>query len=147
MASDTKYYELSYIAPSSLNEEGATLLDESLRALLASFDATIDSWDSPKQRRLAHSIDKATEAFFGALRFTAPRTEAVKINESMKKAKHIMRFMLLEWRKAQPRRAPRLAHTVTKEEQLPTDEKALDERLEEIFGETIGAGDQPNESK
>jgi len=138
MNQDTKYYEISYIASPSINtEESAATLDEGLRTLLASHDGVIDSWDGPRQRRLAYSVCKTGDAFFGALRFTAPREQAEKINESIKKTKNLSRFMLLEWRKAQPRRVVRPAHTITKEEQLPTDEKALDEKLEEIFGETV----------
>ncbi len=137
MTQVTKYYEVSYLVGPSVNDVEVTAIDENLRTLLGSFDAVIDSWDSPKRRRLAYPIDKVTEAFFGALRFTAPREHAGKINETLKKTKNILRFMLLKWHKTPPRRMPRIMTTPAKEEQVPTDEKALDEKLEEIFGVAI----------
>lgn len=148
MSAETKYYEISYIASPALREEELLALDENLRALITSHEATIDSWDMPKMRRLAYQVGHATEAFFGALRFTAPKAEVEKIRGALKKIKELLRFMMLEWRKIEPRRIMRATQThAVKEEQQPTDEKALDQKLEEIFGETINVGEQTNESQ
>lgn len=148
MIGETKYYELSYLANPQLAPEDAARIDEELRGMLGAYQATLDSWDSPKRKPLSYAIQRETEAHAGALRFTCAREYATAIESTMKKNKNIMRFMLLEWKKTPPRRVPRIQKTEKpKEEYVPTDEKALDEKLEEIFGETITTGEQPNESR
>jgi len=132
-----KYYELSYILSPSLSEADIAQSEEELRILLGSLDTTLDSWDSPKRRYLPYPIQKHTEGFSGALRFTMPIEKVSSLEEAMKQNKNVLRFMVLEWQKAQPRRINKLHKGPVKEEQVPTDEKALDEKLEEILAKNV----------
>jgi ribosomal protein S6 len=139
MKNGTKYYEFSYLLPPTISHEEALSLEESFRSLLGSFEAVLDSWDSPKRRNLAYSIANGREAYLGALRFTATPNAAVELKEKLRENKSLTRFMVLEWKKALPPRRkpimPRPADQVTTETPVePTDEKVIDEKLDEILG-------------
>ena len=134
MLTETKYYELSYLLKPALQPEEAIRFEEELRVTLDNFHAALESWDSPRRKPLSYLIANETEAYMGALRFTMPREHAHDLEETMKKNKNVMRSVLLGWRKNPPRRITHPARPVEqKDEQVPTDEKALDEKLEEIF--------------
>ena len=108
-------------------------VEEEIRVLLGSYDAIVDSWDSPKVRRLSYSINDEMQAYLGALRFTISPEHTESLKKNMANKKKIMRFFLVAWKKAVPRRFMK-TRPMTKEEQVPTDEKALDEKLNELFG-------------
>jgi small subunit ribosomal protein S6 len=133
MTTEAKYYEISYLVKPTVSQEEAEGVDTSLRDLLADLGAVLESWDGPKRKRLAYPIEDAQEAFFGALRFNAAKDQISSIEGRLRDRKDLMRFMLLHWKKAPQRTAPRIRRPIEKEEQVPTDEKALDEKLEEIF--------------
>ena len=138
MITEVKYYELSYLIRPALAQEDAARVEEEFRNLLGGLQAAFDSWDSPKRRQLSYPIQKETEAYLGALRFTIAKEHATTIEKAVKKNKDVIRFMLLEWKKSPQRRERRITRPVEqKDEQVPTDEKALDEKLEEIFSQNI----------
>ncbi|MBI2052879.1 MAG: 30S ribosomal protein S6 [Candidatus Ryanbacteria bacterium] len=142
MAQELEYYELTYLLPPSISEEEATSIAENLKSLLGSYSAEIDSWDSPRKRFLAYHIQREKEAYVGALRFTAGPEQAGEIKEKAKMRKPILRTMLMKWQKEIPRQKPvRPSYTPKPELEVPTDEQALDRRLEEILG------DLPHESQ
>lgn len=134
MSGETKYYELSYLLSPSLSPDDVLASEEELRVLLGGYNTTIDSWDSPKPRRLAYPIKDETEAYMGALRFMMSPENSVQLKRALDNKKKLLRTFFVEWRKAPPRRYPRMTRPVQKEEQVPTDEKALDEKLNELFG-------------
>lgn len=134
MSGETKYYELSYLLSPSLSPDDVLAGEEELRVLLGGYNTTIDSWDSPKPRRLAYPIKDETEAYMGALRFTMSPENSVQLKRALDNKKKLLRTFFVEWRKAPPRRYPRMTRPVQKEEQVPTDEKALDKKLNELFG-------------
>ncbi len=138
MEMGTKYYELSYLVKPELTPEDATRVEEELRALLGERQAVLESWDGPKQRRLSYPIGKATEAYIGALRFVMSKEHVDALRAGVKKNKNLLRFMLLGWRKPSPQRERRAERKERpKEVYVPTDEKALNEKLEEIFAKQI----------
>lgn len=134
--SGTKYYEISYVFSPTLSEEELMRAEEELRVLIDDFKGHLESWDSPKRRFLPYEIKKHTEGYFGALRFTLPVASVNGFKEKIAEKKTILRSMFLEWKKAPARRMMKM-HKPTKEEQVPTDEKALDEKLEEILAKNI----------
>ena len=128
-----KYYELSYILSPSLKEEEVVTIEEELKTLLANAGAQMESWDNPKRQFLAYEINDSKEAVFGAYRFNVAKDKIEALQKSLRGNSKIIRFMLLEWKKFEARvRLPKPPMRQA-EEQVPTDEKALDEKLEEIF--------------
>jgi len=132
MISESHYYEISYLLPPSLSQEEAGAVDNSLRQLITDEKSVLESWDYPKRRMLSYEISNVKEAFMGALRLHATTEQILKIGERLKERKDIMRFSLLRWRK-NPLRVPKAHKIIRKEEQVPIDEKTLDEKLEEIL--------------
>ena len=128
-----KYYEISYIVRPTGGEDNAESIDSSLRGLLAERGAIIESWDSPKPRTLSYEINKSREAVFGALRFNAKSEEIEKIEEQLRERKDLLRFMLLEWKKAPLRTFTRTHKPAEKTETPAESDKAIDEKLDEIF--------------
>ena len=135
MAKEAQYYEISYLVSPLVKEEEAQSVEETMRSLVDSFGAEIDSWDSPRKRPLAYSIQDEKEAYAGAIRFILAPGRAHELGEKIKGEKHIMRTMMLQWKKPAERKPLMHRPPVQKEEQIPTDEIALDKRLEEILGE------------
>jgi len=133
MDPETKYYELSYLLPATLTAEETAQKEEEIRTFLAKEGASIDSWDSPKLRRLPYLIKKQQEAYAGALRFTILRKATGTVQETLRMKPWIMRLMLLEWKKLPPRRPRPQIRKAPDEARVPTDEKALNKKLEEIF--------------
>lgn len=149
MLQETKYYELSYLLRPSLAADDVSAAETAIRSLLGSYEATVDTWDTPKRRSLPYPIKKATDAYFGAIRFTTQREYAPSIQEKLREDGNVLRFTLLEWKKQLPRKPMKAKVLTQKEEQVPTDIKALDEKLEALFGENApGSGEtQPHESQ
>lgn len=143
MPGETKYYELSYLISPSISQDEATAMEEELRVLLGGYETTIDSWDSPKPRRLAYPIKDETEAYMGALRFTMSPKHSLNLTHALDNKKKLLRTFFVEWKKAPPRRYPKITRPIQKEEQVPTDEKALDEKLNEIFGTPTDTNAKP----
>lgn len=120
-----------------VESESADATHEKIRNLVSSESAEIDSWDTPKPRRLAYPIRKEGEVYAGALRFTAAPSAIPQIQDKLKHEKEILRFLLLGWKKPEERRPIFKAPPRHEEAKVPTDEKALDEKLEEILGKNI----------
>ena len=130
-----RYYEISYLLAPSLREEDASACEDEIRSMLSVHEANLESWDSPKRRNLSYPIHDEREAYMGAIRFTVDTAKAPEIRESLAKKKHILRSILVEWQKAPIRRKPLVERKPEPTaEQLPTDEKALEQKLEEILG-------------
>ena len=137
MAKEIQSYELTYVASPRLSEDQAASLQEDIRVLLGSHDAEIESWDSPKRRRLAYLVHDENEAYLGSLHFTAAPDRAVKIERAIGSQKNILRSLVTKWQKPHLRQRLFTQKPLRQvEEQVPTDEKALDEKLEEILGNT-----------
>jgi len=131
MIGESKYYEISYLIRPTGGEEGAITIENSLRDLLAGAGAILESWDSPKSRTLSYEMNKSRDAVFGALRFNAKSEEIATIEEQLRERKDLVRFMLLEWKKA-PTRTFR-ARKPTEKETPAESEEAIDEKLDEIL--------------
>ena len=136
MVDGTKYYEISYLINPTLSQDEALVLEDDIKSLVGRHGAVLESWDSPKRRRLSYLIEDHNEAYLGALRFTAPRVASKEISESLDENKNIIRFMHLGWKKTPPRKKHFIAKPVRTEEEVQTDQKALDEKLDEILGPT-----------
>jgi ribosomal protein S6 len=134
MVQDTKYYELAYLLSPALSAEDAGAAENEIRDILSGFSATIDTWDTPKRKNLPYPINKATDAYFGAIRFTTERENAPTLQEKLREDSKVLRFTLMQWHKPTPRK-PMKPRTGPKEEQVPVDAKALDDKLEAMFGE------------
>ncbi len=141
MVLDTKYYELAYLLSPTLSAEDAGVAENEIREILGGFNATVDTWDTPKRKNLPYPIRKETEAYFGAIRFTTERKNAPALQEQLREDTKVIRFTLMQWHKPTPNIPIKPRANVQKEEQVPTDIKALDEKLDAMFGENI------NESK
>ncbi len=134
MVQDTKYYELAYLLSPSLSAEDAGAAENEIREILGGFNATVDTWDTPKRKNLPYPINKATDAYFGAIRFTTERANAPTLHEKLREDAKIIRFTLMGWQKPTPSK-PMKPRAMPKEEQVPVDTKALDDKLEAMFGE------------
>lgn len=134
MAEATKGYEVAYLIRADLPEEAVQTVADGLRSILGSFDAEIDSWDTPRRRILAYPISKEREAYVGAFRFRGITEKIPELAKKLSNEKHLLRTMLLEWKKQPERRVFIKPATVHKEERVPTDEVALEAKLEEILG-------------
>ena len=136
MVDGTKYYEISYLINPTISQDEALVLGDDIKSLLGRHGAVLESWDSPNRRRLAYPIQNHNEAYLGALRFTAPRVASQEISESLDENKNIIRFMHLGWKRTPPRKKHFIAKPVRTEEETQIDQKTLDEKLDEILGQT-----------
>ena len=136
MQKDAKYYEILYLVTPTASDNEALDAENRVRAILEAHKAEIESWDAPRKARLAYPIHDETESYRGAIRFHVLPEQTKSIREKLKTEKNIMRTSLVEWKKV-IERAPVLPRPIIrKEEPVPTDEKALQEKLDEILGVT-----------
>lgn len=137
MSNGTLYYEISYLISPNLSEDEAVSFEGQLRAILGTYEADVESWDSPRRRQLAYPIEGEREAYLGALRFSMDATCAHKLQEKLKSEKSIMRSFFARWVKPPVRIRPpfrAVSPPTPVETQTRTDEKALEDKLEEILG-------------
>ncbi len=140
MQKDSKFYEIFYLIKPIVSEDEAIDTENRIRTILGAHKAEIESWDAPRKARLAYPMGEEGEAYRGAIRFHVSPEHTKSIQDKLKTEKNIIRTMLSGWKKI-PERVPVFPRPVVrKEEPVPTDEKALEEKLEEIFGK-----DSPHE--
>ena len=150
MDSETKNYELAYMLSSSIPEEGVLTASAKLTAAIEEAHGMIKRAETPKKRRLAYTIKKEDNGYFGWTTFTMAR-DAIgaldkKINENLDLLRHLIVEEEIETRIPYVRSlAPRRMAAVQKSAAVPAvpsepipeeklDLEALDKKLEEILG-------------
>jgi len=135
MAEAVKSYEITYLIAPTVSEDEARTVADSVRSIIGSYDAEVDSWDTPRRRTLAYLIGNDREVYAGAFRFKSVTEKIPELEKKIKNERHILRTLLIKWKKQPERRAYIKPATIRQEEQVPTDEKALEAKLKEILGE------------
>lgn len=153
--SDTskQYYELAYHISSNLEEADVQKTRQDLEKIITSHGGLISFAKDPEKIRLAYPIKHQMTAFFGHFNFTleSPDEAVVPIRDEIRLNPNILRFLFLK-HMAQPKAdkedlirrlamaEKRRARTMKQAEKpagqkeaSPADEKAIDEKLEEII--------------
>ena len=150
MDSEAKNYELAYVLPSSIPEGDVLAVSGKLTAAIEEAHGMIKRAETPKKRRLAYTIKKEDNGYFGWTTFTMAR-DAIgaldkKINENLDLLRHLIVEEEIETRIPYVRSpAPRRMAAVQKSAAVPAvpsepipeeklDLEALDKKLEEILG-------------
>lgn len=128
-----RYYELSYIASSKLNEEELKSLQERIILKLKNEGGILDEETPPLKRTLAYPIKKETEAFLVSLSFFLNGEKIEKIKKELEKEKEILRYLLFQ--KKAPKEKLEKEKIKKPEKPKKVDLEELEEKLEEILGE------------
>lgn len=113
---EPKIYELGYLlSPLVAEDVLADTVNTVLRQPIEATGARIVSETHPAMRPLAYKVAKEfagktnrySDAYFGAIRFTARPSAIAKIKEVMDRSELVLRFMTIIAPKDNPPRAPR----------------------------------------
>ena len=149
---DRQNYELAFHITSNLEEADVQKTRQELEKILTSNGGVISFAKDPERVRLAYPIKHQTNAFFGHFNFNleSPDESVVKIRDELRLSPNVLRFLILKY-KLQPKadkedlvrrmamaekrrvRAIKQTEKPAHKEVSPADEKAIDEKLEEII--------------
>lgn len=150
MDSEAKNYELAYLLSPSIDEGEILTYSGKLVDLITNAKGAIKHNEVPRKWRLAYSIKKQINAYFGWITFKISSDQLKELEKKLKSEGILLRFLLSEEEENKvPVRlgAPvlrtlptrqKVAVSPQKGEIKPEDEKldleALDKRLDEILG-------------
>ena len=153
MADTSKqYYELAYHITSNLEEADIQKTRQDLEKILTSHGGVISFAKDPEKIRLAYPIKHQLFAFFGHFYFNleSPDDAVAKIKDELKLNPNVLRYLFLK-HKVQPKldkedmvrrlamaekrrlKAMKSSEKPAQKEITPSEEKAIDEKLEEII--------------
>ncbi len=148
-----QYYELAFHISSNLEEADVQKTRQDLEKMVTSNGGVITFAKDPEKIRLAYPIKHQMNAYFGHFNFTlaVPEDSVQKIRDEIRLNNNVLRFLILK-HMPQPKadkedlvrrlamaekrrvRAMKAAEKpVGHKEVAPADEKAIDEKLEEII--------------
>ncbi|MFY9462409.1 MAG: 30S ribosomal protein S6 [Candidatus Sungiibacteriota bacterium] len=143
MEAQGKQYEIAYLISPKTKEEDVFGEAGKITGFIQSTASSLIGYIAePKQIRLAYSINKSRDAYFGWTRFTMKPEAIADFEKKLKLEKAIMRYLIVE-AEEEPIRIrimrPKLPLLTPKpQEPAPGEEKVnmeeLDKRLEEILG-------------
>ncbi len=126
-------YEISYFLKADSLEEAEETLN-TMRKRLEDKGAMVTDSSRPEKRRLGYDIKGRSEAYFGALKFTAKDGQGASLGETLEGQKKILRFMFVKAKKEEVRRK----RESRPERKIPaepaTDIEVIDKKLDEILG-------------
>ena len=143
MESASKNYEIAYLISPKIKEEDVFGEAGKITGFIQSAaNGLIGHIAEPKQIRLAYSINKSRDAYFGWTRFTINQDTLADFEKKLKLEKAIMRYLIVEaeeepirtrvMRPRMPLAMPKPSGPPPAEEKVNMEE--LDKRLEEILG-------------
>ena len=129
-----KIYEIGYLlSPLVAEANVADTVNSTLRGPIEQFGGQITTETLPIMRPLAYEVKKAvggkisrfTDAYFGAIRFSAKPQAIATINEALDQAENIIRFMtIIAPKDNPPPRVPRRAPVKEESPKVATVEKS-----------------------
>lgn len=144
---DPKNYELAYLLSPSVPEGEVLTWAGKLTTLITEAYGTMRRVEEPKRRKLAYTVEKKDEAYFGWTTFSMAPGNTADLKKKLKSEKELLRYLLTEeeietrtplLRPFIPRRAPLKPKTFLRPQEPKPEEKldleALDKKLEEILG-------------
>ena len=146
-----QYYELAFHISSNLDEADVQKTRQEVEKMITSNGGVISFAKDPEKIRLAYPIQHQATAFFGHFNFNlaSPEESVVKIRDDLRLNHNVLRFLILK-HEVQPKldkeelvrkmaSAERRRVKAAKDAEKPKgeapklDEKAIDEKLEEII--------------
>lgn len=125
---DKKEYEMAYLLAPDILEENIDAETVELKKIISENGGEIVELIFPKKRRLAYSIQKQSQAYFGVVYFNISSDGIDKIKKSLTLNKKIIRYLILnEILRPKPVAAP----VKSSEEQMPT--QSFEKKLESIL--------------
>ena len=102
MAPKLPVYEVGFHIVPTVDADKVSAMVEKVRKALG--DAEVIAEGFPERRTLAYTIERASqgkrekysEAYFGWIKFAAPREQAVKLAEALRGMKEILRHLIIE---------------------------------------------------
>ena len=147
---EAKNYELAYVLSPTVPEDAVLTEAEQLTALISDAGGIIKRSETPKKRRLAYPIQKATSGYFAWISFSMAPAAVAALEKKIKEHKNLLRHLIVEEeietrvpyvRPQGVRRAPAMQKTapspMSAPEQPPEEKldlETLDKKLEEILG-------------
>ncbi len=152
MGKELELYEIGLLMKPELSETDAAAELGNVRSVLEKNGALLESTTDPKLRKLSYPIQKNSQAYFAALRFSAMPVSINTIEKEVKNNAHLLRHLVLSWTHTPPETVmPRSRRTSTTHVPAPAtasssgesvekagekvDEQELDKKLEEILGQ------------
>lgn len=133
MLSDSKFYEIAFLAKDSEGEKA-------IADLINQHKGNIFQKSPLKEVKLAYPINKQTSAYFGYIQFEILPDNIGKVSQSLKLNPSILRHLTVAMpvMKKIPERERRMAKEIIKPSLIPSSRsvltnKALEEKIEEIL--------------
>jgi len=139
-----KDYELAYLISPDVSGEELTDLVQKMGGFIAEEGGNLEKKEEPTKRKLAYSIKKKNEAFFGVFNFKLEPEKTADLEKKLKSENRILRYLLMVKRITFAKPARIFAPPVkTKEEFAPAsvkerkkvELKELDKEIEQILKE------------
>lgn len=149
MIKDAELYEVGLLIKPELSEVEASAELGNVRSIIEKHNSIVESTTDPKLRKLSYPIQKHSQAYFAALRFSSSPATINGIEQEIKSNTHVLRHLVLSWthtptrsilRRRTPVPRPDIVHgttPITRSEDKPAekvDEQELDKKLDEILG-------------
>ena len=139
-----RYYELTYLLSSIINEEEVKNISEKIASFIQEGDGILENNYLGKKinkRRLGHSIKKNGEAYLATMNFYLSPGKINNLKTNIGSEKQILRYFLLtkkEPGKIKNSRITARTREIRKEDKIPqekVDLKDIEKKLEEILEE------------
>lgn len=98
----TPIYEVGYHVVPTVGDEGVAAVVDKVRAAIGKAEIITDMF--PQKVGLAYTVERATEgkrekyteAYFGAIKFAAPREQAASLAEALRGVRDVLRSLIIE---------------------------------------------------
>ncbi len=139
-----KIYELGYLLVPSIAEENVAKEVETIKSILAKYEAEVITEDFPKLRPLAYAMVKATgserhkfdKAYFGWVKFEVEGDTAPQIKNELDKNTSVLRFMIVKTVRENTMVSQKVVFKPEEgEEQPKVSEEELDKTIENLVVE------------
>jgi len=140
-----KDYELAYLISPDVSGEELTALAQKINDFIIEEGGNLDKKEEPAKKKLAYSIKKKNEAFFGVFNFKLEPAKITGLEKKLKSENRILRYLLIAKKitVARPARIFAPPKKTAKEEPAPSlvkehkkvELKELDKEIEQILKE------------
>lgn len=134
---DTQIYEIGYLLPPTIPEEGLGEKVTEIKNLVESKKGTFIAEGFPQMKKLAYEIKKFDQGYFGFVKFELPIEAATELAKDLEVNKSILRYLLIKTVKDSEKAvgASTSVRRITKqkkEEVSEEDAKQIDKEIEEL---------------
>ena len=124
-----KEYEMSYLLTPDITEDKIDSEATELKNIITENGGDIVQTNSPEKKRLAYSVRKQNQAYFGIVYFNTDKDGLDKIKKALAFYKKILRFLILS-KAIKPKPSPLITQRPA---ETPAPMQSFDQKLENIL--------------